>query len=735
MSHNFSSPAVCDSTSYVTRSANRAKRVFATVLLCVACLMLMVQGGLAQTFTTCTGQTILSISGATTSTITNSTGNAVNVRITARGGDGGTRNNVPSPGGSGATMIGEFVLANGATIRAISGGIGSTGTSSAGAGGGSGTVDCGIPSDCGTGTILIIAAGGNGGSAAIFGLGGLAATNGSGNGGSNQGTNAGGGGGVNSAGSGGGGGGIVLKTDLSTAVSTGAQGMGGGGGVAGTNSGGGGGHTGGNVNNNAAAKSFNSGTNQNNTSGANGGANPTVAGNVVCECLSVVNQWAGGTSSDWNSAANWSAGVVPSATDNVTLPATGVTNEAVISTAVTTANLTLQTGRTLTLSTGGSLTVNGILTMSGGNITLGNQNMTFGAAATVTGAAATKCIVTNGTGKVQRAIAASGSFQFPVGATVTSYNPLTIALQAGDPTETFSVRAQSSVNPSAPDNTLCVQRTWNIDETTPGGNNAKLTFQWAASDEGANFARNLSATFRHNGSQYSQIDLNGTASGSNPYTVTMITFAATTFSPFVVGASSGLPVQLVSFTGVFVNNAVRLNWRTLSEINNYGFYVQRRAESGEQFVDVPNSFVAGHGTTNEPHDYTFTDNTVSAGSWQYRLKQVDLDGTIHFTEPINVSSPTSVKELAPIEFALKQNYPNPFNPETNVKFSVEQTGRATLEIYNLLGQKVATLFDDDVEAGYYQTVKLNGSNLASGVYLYRLQSGKKSDLKKFMLLK
>ncbi|MBI5474592.1 MAG: T9SS type A sorting domain-containing protein [Ignavibacteriae bacterium] len=117
------------------------------------------------------------------------------------------------------------------------------------------------------------------------------------------------------------------------------------------------------------------------------------------------------------------------------------------------------------------------------------------------------------------------------------------------------------------------------------------------------------------------------------------------------------------------------------------------------------------------------------------MKQVDLDGTIHFTEPINVSSPTSVKEVAPREFALKQNYPNPFNPETNIKFSVEETGRATLEIFNLLGQKVATLFDNVVEAGYYQTVKVDGAHLASGMYLYRLQTGNYVGVKKLVLTK
>jgi hypothetical protein len=186
---------------------------------------------------------------------------------------------------------------------------------------------------------------------------------------------------------------------------------------------------------------------------------------------------------------------------------------------------------------------------------------------------------------------------------------------------------------------------------------------------------------------------------------------------------------------VLVNNAVRLNWRTISEVNNYGFYVQKRSTAGAEWDELPNSFIAGHGTTNEPQNYSFIDNSVLGGNSHYRLKQADLDGTVHFTEPIQIESPTSVRETAPIEFALKQNFPNPFNPETNITFAVEQTGRATLEIYSMLGQKIATLFDDVVEAGYYQTVKLNGNNLASGMYFYRLQSGKKSDLKKLILLR
>jgi hypothetical protein len=90
---------------------------------------------------------------------------------------------------------------------------------------------------------------------------------------------------------------------------------------------------------------------------------------------------------------------------------------------------------------------------------------------------------------------------------------------------------------------------------------------------------------------------------------------------------------------------------------------------------------------------------------------------------------------APMEFKLMQNYPNPFNPSTTIAFSVEHTGRATLEIYNILGQRIGTLLDGVVEAGKYHLVHFNGQGLPSGVYLYRLQSGSKNELKKLLLLK
>jgi hypothetical protein len=230
-----------------------------------------------------------------------------------------------------------------------------------------------------------------------------------------------------------------------------------------------------------------------------------------------------------------------------------------------------------------------------------------------------------------------------------------------------------------------------------------------------------------------------TDAGSSSAFTTLATAATNTafrgvaFAPTSDGA---LPIQLASFSGTAIsNNAVRLNWMTVSEINNYGFFVQRRHASEQTFSELPNSFIPGHGTTLVPQHYTFTDNAAVAGHWFYRLKQVDLDGRTSFTDPIEVDVLTGVPEVVPIEFSLYQNYPNPFNPSTEIKFSVEANGPTTLTIYNVLGQEVSTLFKDIAEAGRYYRVKLDASNFASGMYFYMLESGQRIEMKKMLLLK
>ncbi len=86
-------------------------------------------------------------------------------------------------------------------------------------------------------------------------------------------------------------------------------------------------------------------------------------------------------------------------------------------------------------------------------------------------------------------------------------------------------------------------------------------------------------------------------------------------------------------------------------------------------------------------------------------------------------------------FALSQNYPNPFNPATTIEFSVARSGRATVTVYNGLGQIVGTLFDGPAEPGQVYQSKFDGTHLASGMYIYRLVSGGSVESKKFLLLR
>ena len=199
-----------------------------------------------------------------------------------------------------------------------------------------------------------------------------------------------------------------------------------------------------------------------------------------------------------------------------------------------------------------------------------------------------------------------------------------------------------------------------------------------------------------------------------------------------------LPITLVSFQADIhpQGRGVWLKWTTLNEIDNYGFNVQRRPASDTTFRDLLKGFVTGHGTTAVTHTYSFIDSTVAmAGGYFYRLRQVDLDGAIHYSPTVGVNVPTSaIAGEIPTEFKLLQNYPNPFNPSTTVRYGLPQRSTVELTLFNMLGQQVATLVNGEQEAGYHE-VRLNGASLASGVYFYRLKAGSFLETKKLILVR
>jgi hypothetical protein len=149
----------------------------------------------------------------------------------------------------------------------------------------------------------------------------------------------------------------------------------------------------------------------------------------------------------------------------------------------------------------------------------------------------------------------------------------------------------------------------------------------------------------------------------------------------------------------------------------------------------------GHGNTNSPKDYSFTDNSVGYGKYSYRLKQIDTDGQFEYSKVIEVNAGN-----IPDGFVLEQNYPNPFNPSTTIKFALAETQKAELKVFDVLGNEVASLFNGIAEGGKIYEVEFNSQsvsgqsfrlvrNLPSGIYFYRLETDSKVESRKMLLLK
>lgn len=200
--------------------------------------------------------------------------------------------------------------------------------------------------------------------------------------------------------------------------------------------------------------------------------------------------------------------------------------------------------------------------------------------------------------------------------------------------------------------------------------------------------------------------------------------------------STGLPVQLASLTATSMSaHQVRLDWTTVSETNNFGFEVQKSGTAQSDYQSIPNSFVQGHGTTVEPHSYTYTDNGAAIGRWYYRLKQIDLDGSFRYSDGVGVDVVTSVTDRSvPTTFSLEQNYPNPFNPITVVKYQVPVVSNVFLTVYDLLGREVSRLVGEVRQPGTYE-VTWDARNMPSGVYYCRMRGGEFTDMKRLVLLK
>ncbi|RPI00170.1 MAG: T9SS C-terminal target domain-containing protein, partial [Calditrichaeota bacterium] len=194
---------------------------------------------------------------------------------------------------------------------------------------------------------------------------------------------------------------------------------------------------------------------------------------------------------------------------------------------------------------------------------------------------------------------------------------------------------------------------------------------------------------------------------------------------WIFNTSSTDPVELLSFSGTFTGNVIKLNWSTATETNNLGFEIQRSIDQVK--FDVI-GFVNGNGTTSAAKNYIFIDRDFNQGIYYYRLKQIDFDGSYYFSDLIQV-----VINI-PEEFTLQQNYPNPFNVSTTLKYQLPKESEVRMNVYDTRGRLVEALFAGRQAAGYYHYI-WSGCNLPSGVYAIRLEAGGQQAIRKCILIK
>jgi hypothetical protein len=227
--------------------------------------------------------------------------------------------------------------------------------------------------------------------------------------------------------------------------------------------------------------------------------------------------------------------------------------------------------------------------------------------------------------------------------------------------------------------------------------------------------------YNSNGTSYTNTGL----SKNTTYNYKLYSENYSYYSGGVVSSATTTPVELTSFNANVTSYGVELIWQTATEQNNFGFDIERAKDNGS-WKKV--GFVAGSGNSNSPHSYRFIDKNLTQGSYSYRLKQIDNDGTTKY-----IGTTQTIVEK-PKKFEVAQNYPNPFNPATKIAFNIPENGNVRITIFNAIGQTVRTLTNEYLEAGLH-TVELDSKGLESGLYFYKIEASGFSEVRKMMLVK
>ncbi|MEJ2194146.1 MAG: T9SS type A sorting domain-containing protein [Ignavibacteriaceae bacterium] len=366
------------------------------------------------------------------------------------------------------------------------------------------------------------------------------------------------------------------------------------------------------------------------------------------------------------------------------------------------------------VSLSGGVMVDGNLNVNNGSLDLNGNTVTLGPTATLNETAGNT--VTGTTGM----ITTTRNLNAPAGDNVGGLGAmLTTASDLGSTTvERYHSAGSGGGNQG-------IFRTFNISPTNNSGLDATLRLYYDESELNGIPEANL-ILFKSADGVSSWVGMGGTVNTAENYVEQS---GLSDFSYWTLGdVNNPIPVELTSFSVAADGKSVTLKWTTATETNNLGWDIERSENTDKLDGWIKLGFIDGAGNSTESNTYTFRDAELKSTTYFYRLKQIDFDGTSVYSETVEV------EVGIPDQFALAQNYPNPFNPETVIEFQIPSNSMVNISVYNSIGEKVATLLNEQLEQGYYKR-SFNGSNLPSGIYIYRLTANDEMFTRKMMLIK
>ncbi len=369
----------------------------------------------------------------------------------------------------------------------------------------------------------------------------------------------------------------------------------------------------------------------------------------------------------------------------------------------------------LAKSGGGSLSlqddiqVNGILTLSGGTIVLGAQHMTLGSGASIAGSpSALSMLVPIGTGELRKLYSGTGAFTFPVGdlSGTAEYSPVTLNFTTGTFSSAYAaIRLTNAKHTNNASSSNFLDRYWTVTCSGISAFSCAAAFTYVDADINGNESLIYSGSW--NGS-------NWTLGNQTNATTNQLSMTVSAFSDFTGGEAAAVPVELTAFSGRLFDSDVYLKWSTATELNSYGFEVQRQIPAaGNSWQKI--AAIRSHGTSNTPHEYSFTDEAVDelgALVLRYRLKLLDRDGSFAFSSIVEIR-----QDVRPLTPELLAAYPNPAISRITIPFVLPGDVSVTIKMYDILGAEALQIYNDELMGEGYHAVTASTTELGRGMYI------------------